>query len=98
MSEFIKENDLLITGDRPDAQQYGIDANVGCIVVCHNAPIEDKIIRQAEEKQIVIIQTPYDTFTVARQINQSIPVRHFTVSYTHLDVYKRQITGHMIFL
>lgn len=77
MSEFIKENDLLIVGDRPDAQQYGIDANVGCIVVCHNAPIADRIIQQAEERQIVMIQTPYDTFTVARQINQSIPVRHF---------------------
>ena len=77
MSEFIKEDDLLIVGDRPDAQQYGIDANVGCIVVCHNAPIADTIIRQAEKKQIVIIRTPFDTFTVARQINQSIPVRHF---------------------
>ena len=77
MSEFIKENDLLIVGDRPDAQQYGIDANVGCIVVCHNAPIADRIIQQAEERQIVMIQTPYDTFTVARKINQSITVRHF---------------------
>ena len=78
MSEFIKEDDLLIVGDRPDAQQYGIDANVGCIVVCHNAPIADTIIRQAEEKQIVIIRTPFDTFTVARQINQSIPCLLYT--------------------
>lgn len=76
MSEFIKRDDLLIVGDRPDAQQYGIDAEVGCIVVCHNAPISETTIRQAEEKQIVLIQTPYDTFTVSRQINQSIPVKH----------------------
>lgn len=77
MSSFIKKDDLIIVGDRPDAQQYGIDADVGCLVVCHNAPISEDIQRRAEEKQIVIIKTPVDTFTAARQINQSIPVRFF---------------------
>lgn len=77
MSNFIKKDDLLIVGDRPDAQQYGIDADVGCLVVCHGAEIAADIQEQARKKQIVIIRTPVDTFTAARQINQSIPVRFF---------------------
>lgn len=77
MASFIDKDDLIILGDRQEAQQYAIDLNVGCMVVCQDAEISEKIIKQAEERQIVIIQTPNDTFTVARQINQSIPVRHF---------------------
>lgn len=77
MSDFIAKNDLVIMGDRKDAQQCAIDMDASCMVVCQNAPVSDKIIRQAEEKQIVIIRTPHDTFTAAQHINQSIPVKYF---------------------
>lgn len=77
MSDFIEQDDLVILGNRRKAQQCAIDLNVGCMVVCQGAEVPDDIIDQAREKEIVIISTPHDTFTVARQINQSIPVRHF---------------------
>ena len=77
MSDFIEQDDLVILGNRREAQQCAIDLNVGCMVVCQGAEVPDDIIDQAREKEIVIISTPHDTFTVARQINQSIPVRHF---------------------
>lgn len=77
MSDFIEEDDLVILGNRREAQQCAIDLNVGAMVVCHGAEIPADIIEQARQKEIVIISTPHDTFTVARQINQSIPVRHF---------------------
>ena len=77
MSDFISKDDLVIMGDRKDAQQCAIDMEASCMVVCQNAPISDNIIRQADEKQIVIIRTPHDTFTAAQHINQSIPVKYF---------------------
>lgn len=77
MADFIEESDLLILGNRRDVQQDAIDLNVSCIVVCQGAEIPEDIIAQAREKEIVIISTPHDTFTVARQINQSIPVKRF---------------------
>lgn len=77
MSDFISKDDLVIMGDRKDAQQCAVDMNAGCMVVCQNAPVSDRIIRQAEEKQIVIIRTGHDTFTAAQHINQSIPVKYF---------------------
>ena len=77
MSDFINKDDLVIMGDRKDAQQCAIDVDASCMVVCQNAPISDKIIKQAREKEIVIIRTPHDTFTAAQHINQSIPVKYF---------------------
>lgn len=77
MTDFISKDDLVIMGDRKDAQQCAVDMNASCMVVCQNAPISDEIIRQAEEKQIVVIRTPHDTFTAAQHINQSIPVKYF---------------------
>ena len=77
MSDSISRNDLVIMGDRKDAQQCAVDMNASCMVVCQNAPVSEEIIRQAEEKQIVVIRTHHDTFTAAQHINQSIPVRYF---------------------
>ena len=77
MSDFINEDDLVIMGDRKDAQQCAIDMNASCMVVCQNAPVSDRIIQQAQEKEIVIIRSPHDTFTAAQHINQSIPVKYF---------------------
>ena len=77
MSEFIEEDDLVILGNRKEAQQCAIDLNVSCMIICQGADVPTDILRQAQEKQIVIITTENDTFTVARQINQSIPVKYF---------------------
>ena len=77
MSDFISRDDLVIMGDRKDAQQCAVDMDASCMVVCQSAPVSEEIIRQAEEKQIVIIRTPLDTFTAAHHINQSIPVKYF---------------------
>ena len=36
-----------------------------------------KFSNRLKKNEIVVIASPHDTFTVARLINQSIPVRHF---------------------
>lgn len=87
MSDFIDKDDLVIMGNRKDAQQCAVDRNASCMVVCQNAPISENIIRQAEEKQIVIIRTSHDTFTAAQHINQSIPVKYF-MTRDHLVTFR----------
>ncbi len=89
MSDFINKNDLVIMGDRKDAQQCAVDKDASCMVVCQNAPVSDDIIRQAKEKQIVIIRTPHDTFTAAQHINQSIPVKYF-MTRTNLVTFQKR--------
>ncbi len=77
MSDFVDKDDLVILGDRIEAQQLAVDIDVSCMVVCGDARIPNEILDQAKEREIVVIASPHDTFTVARLINQSIPVRHF---------------------
>lgn len=77
LHEFVEKDDLVILGNRRETQQCSIDLNVGSMVVCQGVEVPNDIISQAREKEIVIISTPHDTFTVARLINQSIPVKHF---------------------
>lgn len=77
MEEFIHKDDLVIVGNRYDAQACAVDIDAGCLVVCHGAEVPDELLKRAEEQSIVVIQTPYDTFTAVRLINQSIPVKYF---------------------
>lgn len=77
MEEFIEKDDLVILGNRYEAQACAVDIDASCLVICQGAQVPPALIRKAEEQSIVIISTPHDTFTVARLINQSIPVKHF---------------------
>lgn len=77
MAEFIDKDDLVIVGNRYDAQACAVDIDVSCLVVCHNAEIPDGLLNKAQEQSMVVIRTPYDTFTAVRLINQSIPVKYF---------------------
>lgn len=77
MKEFIERDDLVILGNRPEAQACAVNIDASCMVVCQDANVSEELIKKAEEQSIVIISTPHDTYTVARLINQSIPVKHF---------------------
>ena len=88
VADFVEENDLVIIGNRIEAQQLAVDLNVGCMVIGSNTEVPEQILEQAREKEIVIITTPHDTFTVARLINQSIPVRQFMTKREKLIVFK----------
>ena len=76
MGEFLEEDDLVILGDRHEDHLCAIEQNVSCIIVCNHTEVEQDIKDAAEKNQCVIIQSALDTFSVARLINQSIPVKH----------------------
>ena len=77
METYIEKDDLVILGNRYETQLCAIELDASCLVVCQGAQVSKTIKKMAEERDIVVITTPHDTFTVARLINQSIPVRHF---------------------
>lgn len=77
MENFIEKGDLVILGNRYEVQLCAIELKASCIVVCQDAQVTRTIRKLAEERNIVVIMTPHDTFTAARLINQSIPVKHF---------------------
>lgn len=77
MEEYIDDDDLVIMGNRYEAQICALEANVSCMIVAGNPKISKTIIKIAEEKNCVLITTSYDTYTTARLINQSMPIKFF---------------------
>lgn len=76
LKAYIEPDDLIIMGDREEDHLQAIAQNVSCIIVGMGIEVSEKVIKLAHEREIVIIMSPYDTFTIARLINQSIPVRY----------------------
>ncbi len=77
MEDYIHEGDMVILGNRYESQLCAIEMNAACIVVCMNAKVSRTIQKLAQDHGCNIIVTPHDTFTVARMINQSMPISHF---------------------
>lgn len=77
LESFIDPGDIIILSNRYESQLCAIEMNAGCIIVCTGAPVSMTIKKQAKEKGCHIISTPFDTYIVARLINQSTPICYF---------------------
>lgn len=75
MEQYIAPGDLVILGNRYEAQFSAIQVGASCIVVCLDAPVSTSIRQLARERGCAVIVTPYDTYTVSRLISQAAPVR-----------------------
>lgn len=77
MENYIEKGDMVITGNRYESQLSAIESGAGCILVCLGAEVSRSIRKLAQDNNCAVIVTPLDTYTVARQINQSMPVQAF---------------------
>lgn len=77
MESYISKHDLVILGNRYESQLCAIEMEADCIVVCEGAPVSLTIRKLAQERGCTVISTPFDTFTAARFINQSMPISYF---------------------
>ena len=77
MENFVEEGDIVLVGDRYEAQLCAIEMRAKCIVVCTGADVAKTICRMAENRGCAIIQTKYDTFVASRLMNQSMPIDFF---------------------
>ena len=95
----IEQDDLVIIGDREEAQLLAIQENCSCLIVSNGLEISQKVIDIATQREVVVISTPYETFTVARLINQSMPIKFFMtkkdIIHFHLDDYVDEVRDAM---
>ncbi|MEG2511805.1 MAG: putative manganese-dependent inorganic diphosphatase [Acetivibrio sp.] len=77
MESYIEKGDIVILGNRYESQLCAIEMEAGAIIVCDGAMVSYTITKLAENKGCTIIKTPFDTFTAARLMNQSMPIRFF---------------------
>lgn len=77
MTELVEMDDLVIVGSKKEAQIRAMEANASCLVVGCGFEVDKDVISMAEKKDCVIITTAFDTFSIARLINQSMPIKEY---------------------
>lgn len=77
MSDLVESDDLVILGARKEAQIRAMEANASCLIIGCGFEVDPEVISVAEKKDCVIITTPFDTFSIARLINQSMPIKEY---------------------
>ena len=76
MKEYVEEDDMVILGNREEDYILAVEQNVSCIIAGMGWEVSDHVRELARKKDIVVIMCPYDAFTIAHLINQSIPVSY----------------------
>ncbi len=77
MESYISEGDVVIVGNRYESQLSAVEMNAKCLIISDGASVTRSMKSIASKAGTIIITTPYDAFTVARVINQSMSVGHF---------------------
>ncbi|MDO5411271.1 MAG: putative manganese-dependent inorganic diphosphatase [Lachnospiraceae bacterium] len=77
MEQYIDEGDIVLLGNRYESQLCAIEMKAACIIVSNGAQTSLTIKKIAEDRGCKVIESDYDTYTLARLMNQSIPVGYF---------------------
>lgn len=76
IQETIEPSDIVLVGDRHDETLIDIvNQGISCLIVTGNGRVPADVIEAAEAKHLFVLVSPYDTYTVARLINQCVPIR-----------------------
>ena len=67
--------DVVVVGDRPDAQRIAIEVGVGLLVITNDRPAEPEILALAREHGTAVVVSPLDSYVTARMITLSAPSR-----------------------
>ncbi len=90
MEQYIDEGDVVLLGNRYESQLCAIEMKAACIIISNGAQASMTIKKIANDRGCKVIESDYDTYTLARLMNQSIPVGYFMMrgpidSFTYSD-------------
>ena len=75
-SKRVRPGDIVIGGDRDDAVNSMIDAEVSLIILTGSLGVEAEVLNKLKEKGISVISTSFNTYLTSQQIIQAIPVEY----------------------
>ena len=77
MMDFMEADDMVILGAQKESQIRALEANASCIIIGCGFEVDPEVIQMANKKDCIVITTTYDTFSIARLVNQSMPIKEF---------------------
>lgn len=72
MLEYISPGDLVIVGNRENAQRAALSRNICCLIITGGFSPSPRIQQMARKRNSAILVTSHDTFAAARLINLSV--------------------------
>jgi manganese-dependent inorganic pyrophosphatase len=67
--------DVVVVGDRPDAQRIAIDVGVALVVTSNGTAPPDDVLELARARDIAVVTSPLDSYVTSRMITLSAPCR-----------------------
>ncbi|MDR3599833.1 MAG: DRTGG domain-containing protein [Desulfosporosinus sp.] len=71
MGRYLEEGALCIVGNRRDAQICALEHNTS-LLISEGLEPDEEVMALARQRELVIIQSPYDTFAVTTMINRAL--------------------------
>ncbi|HEX8680789.1 MAG TPA: putative manganese-dependent inorganic diphosphatase [Ardenticatenaceae bacterium] len=75
MVNYIAPGDLVILGNRENAQEAALTCDISCLIVTGGFEPSPRILKIARQRDVAILVTPHDTFATAQLINLSVPAQ-----------------------
>jgi len=67
--------DVVVVGNRPDAQRIAIETGVALLVTSNDTRPDDDILALAQERGTAVVTSPLDSYVTSRMITLSAPCR-----------------------
>ncbi len=71
----IAEGDVVVVGNRPDAQRLALERGVALLVTSNDTEPDEDILELARERGAAVVSSPLDTYVSARMITLAAPCR-----------------------
>ena len=67
----LNKKDIVLVGDRSaETLLKFLECGISCLIVTMNSRIAPEVLEEAEKKNVFVLLTPYDAYTVGRLLNQ----------------------------
>ena len=73
MGKSMQQGDVVVVGDRPEAQRRAIDLGAGVLVISNGVRPEDEVLAMAGERGTTVVLSPLDSYVTSRLIQLSVP-------------------------
>jgi manganese-dependent inorganic pyrophosphatase len=71
----IREGDVVVVGDRPDAQRRAVELGIALLVTSNGTVPSDDVLELARERGTTVVSSPLDSYVTSRMVTLSAPCR-----------------------
>jgi manganese-dependent inorganic pyrophosphatase len=73
MGRLMRDGDVVVVGNRPDAQRRALDLGVALLITSHGSRVDDDLLAVASERGAAVVVSPLDSYVTARMIQLAVP-------------------------